>query len=233
MMTWEDSCCCLFTFFMFCARNSNLFSVSKVRRDTSQSRIGQNLGFWQSTQCWSGKKHISKKFRPLERPKSSWLEPIKAGRHSRASWRSCIGCGEMSKTESKQHLVSPAKPMGALVWSSRVMKKLARLQENLFYGPPSGRTMWWERQWVEIGLLGRRKYTKDSIVRLKSTLRMFCQQVLMVRTLARDGGDGRGRQGLSWILGSLVGCGAVNSLIVLTCKRKQIGSGYGWEGINP
>lgn len=162
MMTWEDSCCCLFTFFMFCARNSNLFSVSKVRRDTSQSRIGQNLGFWQSTQCWSGKKHISKKFRPLERPKSSWLEPIKAGRHSRASWRSCIGCGEMSKTESKQHLVSPAKPMGALVWSSRVMKKLARLQENLFYGPPSGRTMWWERQWVEIGLLGRRKYTKDT-----------------------------------------------------------------------
>lgn len=109
-----------------------------------------------------GKKHTSKKFRPLERPRSIWLEPVKAVRHSRASWRSCIGCGEMSKTESKQHLVSTAKPMGALVGSTRVMKKLARLQENLFYGIPSGRTMKWERQWVEIGLLGRRKYIEET-----------------------------------------------------------------------
>ena len=147
---------------MFCARNSNLSPVSKFRRDTTQSRIGQNLGFWHSTRRWSGKKHIFKKFRPLERPKGSWLEPIKAGRHSRASWRSCIGCGEMSKAESKQHLVSTAKPMGALVGSTRVMKKLARPQENLFYGTPSGCTMKWERQWVEIGLLGRRKYIKET-----------------------------------------------------------------------
>lgn len=40
-------------------------------------------------------------------------------------------------------------------------------------------------------------------------------------------------RGLSWILGSLVECGAVSSLIFLTCKRKQIGYGCGWESINP
>ena len=42
-----------------------------------------------------------------------------------------------------------------------------------------------------------------------------------------------GRQGSQLDPGSLVGGGAVNSLVFLTCKRKQIGSGYGWESINP
>lgn len=36
-------------------------------------------------------------------------------------------------------------------------------------------------------------------------------------------------RGLSWILESLVECGAVSSLIFLTSKRKQSGSGCGWE----
>lgn len=40
-------------------------------------------------------------------------------------------------------------------------------------------------------------------------------------------------RGLSWILGSQVGHGAVSSLIFLTCKKKQIGSGYRKARINP
>lgn len=79
-----------------------------------------------------------------------------------------------------------------------------------------------------------RKYTERSI----SNSQTYSKNVLSASSNHKDISKGwwwwkSYTEGLSWILGSQVGCEAVSSLIFLTCKRKQIGSGCVWESINP